>query len=135
MKIIDFEKKGNMVKFSLGDESLETWLGDDWDDAPYEHNAGYVYKEYISGYRVVVFDFDDIVFEPCDGVYNSHYSKEDMRERRVPCICVLRKEHIREHEYFFGFQDIVGNDKVERFYFGDLMEPENSTVIKRLPGA
>lgn len=45
MKIIDFERKGNLVRFYLGDDDLEEWYGDDWNDTPYEHNAGQVYDE------------------------------------------------------------------------------------------
>lgn len=30
MKIIDFERKGNLVRFYLGDDDLVEWYGDDW---------------------------------------------------------------------------------------------------------
>lgn len=43
MKIIDFERKGNLVRFYLGDDDLVEWYGDDWNDTPYEHNAERVY--------------------------------------------------------------------------------------------
>ena len=78
MKIIDFEKKGNVVRFYLGEQTenwgwtnpeykdytgkTPTWLkpsdryyGDDWDDKPYEHNAGTVYGEFIKGYKDIAF--------------------------------------------------------------------------------
>ena len=29
MKIIDFDKKGNIVRFYLGIDSIENWYGDD----------------------------------------------------------------------------------------------------------
>ena len=44
MKILDFELKGNVIKFYLG--NCNDWWGDDWDDRPYEHNAGKVYDQY-----------------------------------------------------------------------------------------
>lgn len=44
MKIIDFERKGNLVRFYLGDDDLHDWSGDDWNDTPYEYNAGQVYE-------------------------------------------------------------------------------------------
>ena len=126
MKIIDFKKKGNMVKFYLGQDDLEKWHGDDWNDTPYEHNAGTVYEEFVSGERVMVFGFDDVVFEPADGELNSPYCKDDMIARKVPCICVLRTEDFSENEYmYYGFKSIVGNDKVIRFYFGDKMDIES----------
>ena len=46
LKIIDFEKKGNVVRFYYGKDSLKEWYGDDWDDRPYEHNAGEVYHRF-----------------------------------------------------------------------------------------
>ena len=39
MKIIGWDRKGNVVRFALGDDNLEYWSGDDWNDSPYEHNA------------------------------------------------------------------------------------------------
>ena len=124
MKIIDFDKKGNMVKFYLGETNLEKWYGDDWNDTPYEHNAGGVYKEFVSATKVVVFDFDDVVLEPCDGAWqgNSDFCKDDMIARRVPCICVLKKDDKEEYAFYDSFREIVGNDKVIKYYFGDEMD-------------
>ena len=34
MKLLDLERKGNVVRFFLGADDLEKWWGDDWDDAP-----------------------------------------------------------------------------------------------------
>ena len=71
-KIIDFEVKGNVVRFYLGNKTDEwgwtnknykdrngntpdwlkpndTYYGDDWDDVPYEHNAGLVYDKFVKG--------------------------------------------------------------------------------------
>lgn len=39
MKIIGWNRKGNVVRFALGDDNLEYWSGDDWNSSPYEHNA------------------------------------------------------------------------------------------------
>ena len=47
MKIIDFDKKGNVVRFYLGEDVCNDYWGDDWNDAPYEHNAGTVYNRYV----------------------------------------------------------------------------------------
>ena len=124
MKIIDFEVKGNVVRFYLGQDDLKEWWGDDWDDCPYEHNAGTVYDEFVSGQRDIHFAFDDIVFEPCEGELNSPYTKEDMIKRRVPCICVLKKEHQDQPTgYYYSFKEIVGNINAVKYYFGDKMEP------------
>ena len=142
MQIIDFEKKGNVVRFYLGEktkdwgwankdfknskgetpdwlEPCDTYYGDDWDDAPYEHNAGRVYDEFIKGHKDIAFDFDDLVLEPCDGEYNSSWSKEDMREREVPCIIVVPKELIKDKYFSSDFNRWVANDKVHKYYMGD----------------
>ena len=129
MKIIDFEKKGNMVRFSLGKPELEEWWGDDWDDTPYEHNAGRVYDEYVEATRTIVFGFDDVVFEPCDGYDNSPWCKEDMIKRKVPCICVLKAEY-QDPDGYYDFRDIIGNDRIIKYYFGDEMLPDTKGDIK-----
>lgn len=37
MKIIDFERKGNLVRFYLGDDDLAEWYGDDWNEIGRAH--------------------------------------------------------------------------------------------------
>ena len=124
MKIIDFARKGNVVRFYLGEDNLENWYGDDWNDTPYEHNAGQVYDEYISGVKDIAFPFDSLVLEPQDDWHNSGNSswcKDDMRERNVPCIIVVPKEKV--HDWQDNFNFYVGMDSIQKFYFGDKMEP------------
>lgn len=121
MKIIDFERKGNVVRFYLGDDDCEDYQGDDWNDTPYEHNAGRVYDRYIKGYRDVMFPFDVLVLEPCDGQINSDWCKDDMKARNVPCIIAIKQN---EDEYYFpNFNTYVGRDDVVKYYFGDEMNP------------
>lgn len=124
MKILDFKKHGNVVRFYLGDDDLDDWTGDDWDDRPYEHNAGLVYDEYVRNHRDISFPFDDLVLEPCDGAYsmNSDYCKDDMKERRVPCLIVVPKA-ICQDSWLDAFHDWVGADGVLKFYMGDHMDP------------
>ena len=144
MKIIDFERKGNVVRFYLGEKTKDwgwtnpdykdlhgetpSWLkpkdiyyGDDWDDTPYECNAGQVYDEFIKGYKDIAFNFDDYVLEPCDGVENSHYCKDDMVARKVPCLIVVPKD-IYKNNWVYRFCDWVGRDGVKKYYFGDELE-------------
>ena len=123
MKIIDFARKGNVVRFYLGEDNLDLWYGDDWDDAPYEHNAGQVYDEYVSAVKDISFPFDALVLEPQDdwNYYgNSAWSKDDMVARKTPCIIVVPPEKINDIEDRFSFY--VGMDGVQRYYFGDKME-------------
>ena len=121
MKIIDFDKKGNVVRFYLGDDNCNDYWGDDWDDAPYEHNAGSVYGIYITKCIDMYFPFDSLVLEPQDDWRNngnSNYSKEDMKKGCVPCIVVIPSELAREtYDYTFGYW--VGSKNIEKFYFND----------------
>ena len=132
-KIIDFERKGNQVKFILGSTDLEKWYGDDWDDKPYEHNAGSVYDEFVLGEKIMTFDYYDAVLEPCSGTYNSPYSKDDMRSRRIPCIVVVNKELLKDHIAYWGNTDDIefaqyassaDNKLIQKLYFGDIIEME-----------
>ena len=120
MKIIDFKKKGNVVRFYLGDDNLNEWWGDDWNDVPYEHNAGAVYAEYVKSHKDLSFGFDSLVLEPADGVSNSYWSKEDMIHRAVPCIIVIPPEKVDDWQEDFQFY--VGMDGIKRFYFGDQLD-------------
>lgn len=117
MQIIDFERKGHLVRFYLGDSTADYW-GDDWDDVPYEHNAGRVYEEFIKGYKDVAFDFDALVLAPCNGEWNSPWSKQDMKDRKVPCLIVVPKEVVGD-SWDESFSYWVGCDGIKKFYFGD----------------
>ncbi len=123
VKIIDFEKRGNLVRFYLGKDDLEDWYGDDWDDAPYEHNAGVVYDEFVSGVQDIVFPFDMCVLEPRDEWRyngNSPYSKDDFKARSAPCIVVAKNDYEwMRNEY----TDALARKDSVRFYYGDPMEP------------
>lgn len=145
MKIIDFKKKGNVVRFYLGEKTEDwgwtrpdytrngttpDWLkpsdryyGDDWDDRPYEHNAGQVYEEFIKGYKDIAFDFDDLVLEPADGTWNciSYWCKDDMVAKKVPCIIVVPKE-VYKDSWDDAFDVWACTDGIKKYYFGDEME-------------
>lgn len=114
-EIIDWESKGNVVRFYLGKNGKQT--GDDWNDAPYEHNAGKVYDEFIEGFIDVNFGFDETVVEPCTGVSNSPYSKEDMIKRKVPCIVVGKMEWWED-----TFEKVLADSNSKKFYFGDAID-------------
>lgn len=123
MKIIDFEKKGNVVRFYLGEDACDDYFGDDWDDTPYEHNAGQVYEEYVVGYRDIAFPFDYAVLEPCDGHCNSSWCKDDMKARKAPCI-IVNPDPKWLHGDEFDYN--LGDKKTIKFYFGDKMEPSDT---------
>ena len=106
-EIIDWERKGNLVKFYLG-KNGEQW-GDDWDDVPWEHNAGRVYDEYIKGYEIIVIPFECHVYEP-----ERFFSKKDLINRIVPCIIASKK-------CYNTFQEALRDKKAKMYYFGDII--------------
>lgn len=154
--IIDFKVVGNTVRFFLGRKDFECgwinkdfidengkrpfWLkhnddyyGDDWDDVPYECNAGKVYDEFIIGIRDYYFDVDWIIVEPCSGEFNSVYCKNDFKKREIPCLIVIKNNLALKHEiedsfqYWHDFLINNGNGEeydaqdIEAFYFEDLL--------------
>ena len=123
MKIIDFERKGNVVRFYLGKDDLEDWHGDDWDDAPYEYNAGRVYDEFISGHIDIAFPYSADVLEPRDGCVNSPFCKDDMKARRVPCIIVVPEDMELDDWNTYDFARWACADGIQKYYFGDRMDP------------
>ena len=132
LKILDFNKKGSSVLFYLGDIEDNNYGGDDWDDKPYEHNAGTVYGNFVKAEVVLHLAFDTKVFEPCDGVVNSNYSKDDLKEGQVPCLVVLKAEDIRndvnEDYYGLGYDNVKELDESIKIYFNEKM----SDVIDRV---
>ena len=129
MKIIDFKKRGNLVRFYLGEDNLKDWCGDDWNDRPYEHNAGTVYERFEAGHCDVVFPFDMIVAEPCEDYrnhYNSEWCKDDMKERKVPCIVVVSRDDYWGEDEFGRF---IADANATKYYFGDKMDPSDEIQI------
>ena len=135
MKIIDFAKKGNVVRFYLGADDCDDYYGDDWDDTPYEHNAGPVYDRFVEDYVDVVFPFDWIVMQPSEDWHydgNTPYCKNDMKARHCPCIVAVSGEPQKttwEDSYtYWAASDAPG---VEKFYFGDRINPTENRLILR----
>ena len=156
LEIIDIARKGNLVRFYLGkkewkwgytnpnykDYKGETpdWLepsdiyyGDDWDDVPYEHNAGRVYDWFIKGYIDIAIGWECRIIEPYDGVINSKYSKEDFVNKKVPAIIILPKDFKKPSSYYetdeegnykdaFSFFNELEDDKIAKIYYGDSVE-------------
>ena len=123
MKIIDWRRNGNVVRLFLGRDNLDRWYGDDWNDRPYEHNAGSVYKEFVSGYFDLTFGFDEILVEPEHGHSNSPYCKDDFRTRAAPILVVLPK-----NEWTDDFEHALAHPKARRIYMGDKV-PDGFAVV------
>lgn len=129
MKIIDFIIRGNQVKFLLGADNCNDYWGDDWNDKPYEHNAGEVYDRFVEAYFVKTFPWDYLVREPADGARdgNSWYSKEDMIKRHVPCVVALDGKY--HDTWDDSFSAVVGNSKAIKYYFGDKIDEEKENIV------
>ncbi len=71
--------------------------GDDWEDFPYEHNAGRPYKwlppSAVPRYEVVKVAFEGDFKEPLDGHLNSPWSVEMINQRQVPWLAPDWIEH------------------------------------------
>lgn len=116
-EIIDYEYKGNVVRFYLG-KNGEQW-GDDWDD-PLD-NSGRVYEEHIGSTVDIFIPYDDFVLSPIDCGYrynNSWMTKEMMKKRELPCILVV-SEKAAEDRWDVTYDQFVGDDNIDKFYFGD----------------
>lgn len=102
LMVIDWHAIGNVVRFYLGEKGQNDYCGDDWDDAPYEHNAGKVYSEFISGYIDMAWDINTIVKEPCTGYCNSPYCKDDFKKRKVPVIVIHKVNAMADEKVYLG---------------------------------
>ena len=71
----------------------ENQWGDDWNDRPYEHNAGTPYRSYFDDNKEVPISIKEVYFDlpgwyemPCSNTDNSRYSVEYINCHRVPWI-------------------------------------------------
>lgn len=115
-RIVDADFSGNVVRIYLGPIWRHDYWGDDWDDAPYEHNAGIVYPEFVTAMLDVAFKFDCAVVEPCDGELNSSWCKKDMIEQRVPRFVVCDYKYLDSSWYADNFSYVVSNGHAVRVY-------------------
>lgn len=122
LMVIDWDRKGNVCRFYLGKKDLKDYWGDDWNDIPYEHNAGTVYDEFISGYIDMAWPYDSCVMEPCNGCCNSAYSKNMFKKREVPVIAVRHIDGEPPNSWEYErFTDFITNVS-EKIYLGDSAE-------------
>jgi len=65
--------------FAYFTDKFDKVRGDDWNDAPYEHNAGSPYAEF----NITVISFFGDFCTPDEGVCNSVYSVDDINNKKV----------------------------------------------------
>lgn len=153
LEIIDISRKGYLVRFYLGKKEGEwgytnpnykdykgqtpDWLkpsdiyyGDDWDDTPYEYNAGTVYEWFVKGYIDIAIGWECRIIEPHSGVLNNEYSKEDFVNKKVPALIILPKDFEIPSNYYepdedgkykdeFSFFNELKDTKIAKIYYGD----------------
>lgn len=156
LEVIDIGRKGNLVRFYLGKKgdkwgytnpnfkdssgNKPDWLkpsdiyyGDDWNDAPYDCNAGPVYEEFIKGYIDIAFGFECELLEPQAPMTYKYWSKDDMRDRKVPCLIILPvgyeypeiRYELHENDNYvpaFDFLTSLEDNRVAKIYFGDKVQ-------------
>lgn len=116
MKILDFECFGNIVKLYLG-ETVNGIYGDDWNDIPYEHNAGTVYDKFYTDTVEISFPLSTQVYEPCFGYDNSPYCKNDFLFRKVPFLLFGQLNDAWKYSDFEYLLDNVST--LNKLYIGD----------------
>lgn len=127
--LIDFEVKGNVIRLYFGNNP-DYW-GDDWDDRPYECNAGTVYSEYVEEIKDYAFDFDTAVLSPEEDWHyrgNSPYCKEDFKNRIAPCLIIGKNMDFFDLTY----SRVLGEDCsfFIKLYFGDLQTDVEQKISK-----
>lgn len=168
-QIIDIARKGNVVRLYLGEktekwgwtnpnykdytgktpewlEPTYTFYGDDWDDTPYEHNAGLVYDYFIKGTKDLFFPFNTVLLMPEDGILNSEYCKDDFVDRKVPYLIAISDAAIsllEMHSWEADSYSFVWNairkymkankgklpDGVTLYYLGDAVDCEKNVLF------
>jgi len=135
VKVIDFEKKGNVIRLFLGDVSCNDYWGDDWNDSPYEHNAGTVYDEYVRGYMDIAVPFDCAAVEASSDwvMYhgNTPYCKDDFKHRIVPCIIICPEQITQDEWAYPPFSKYVSDPRCFEIFYNDILDDE---YIKKLQG-
>lgn len=133
MKIIDFDEKGNVIRFYLGDDNCEDYWGDDWNDRGCTDR---VYGEFIKGWIDVCYPYDYDVLDPFnDWNYgnNSPFSKDDLKHGKTACIIAIKSDE--EDGWSVNFTEYVGDMRSDKFYFNDPVEKieqcKHLTVLER----
>jgi len=90
--------EGNWAYFTT--QKLEDQWGDDWDDAPYQHNAGDPYefgesdlKEGKTPWTITKVAIDEVFYTPC-GLLDSPYSVEQINSGVVPWLSDWKQDGI-----------------------------------------
>ena len=80
----------NLITLYFTNDMEKQW-GDDWDDIPYEYNAGEPYEHETDVFSIIVnTNWEDII-TPCTEYLNSPYSVKDINKGIIPWITIPRQ--------------------------------------------
>ena len=119
LDIIDIARDGNVVRYYLG-ENGKQW-GDDWNDAPYEYNAGPVYQEYVRAIVDIAYPWQYSVITPGDSYeVGAECSKKDMMHGYVAMV-ICKTDLLMDWNDDFSSAVALKDkkDEVKHIYFGD----------------
>ena len=119
MFVVDYEVKGNVVRFYLGDDP--NYEGYEWNNLEYAERNEYhrVYAKYILGYTDVVFPFHYTVLTPV-----GLWSRNDFKEAYVPAIIAADLRGLPDY-ITKSYDKMIGLPFVERYYFSEEMIPDH----------
>lgn len=86
---------GMIALYYMDKDAKDVW-GDDWDDIPYEHNAGEPYVRDGDTMKKVIIEaaFPSSMKVPCDEYDNSPYSVEMINTGEIPWVTFTEDGHI-----------------------------------------
>ena len=122
-EIIDCTIRGNVVHCYLGKNGTQT--SENWSERSYEEYAETVDKKYVGAVKDIYIPYDDVILTPADSrnswKYGCRHSKDDMKERKVPCFMVVPAKAYTDEYESDCFDRYSDNPEVRKYYFGDIL--------------
>lgn len=122
-KIIDWEVsadrlRGGILKLYFGDIDCEEYTGDDWNDRPYQLNAGPVYKEFTKKILYIIFNPELYSLDDAHELYDIDMSKNAIKNSENKLICRARYYQDAANSILYHLGDCVSfpNDAVKEYY-------------------
>lgn len=130
-KIIDI-KQHNVLRLYLANEDCNDYWGDDWNDTPFEHNAGPVYDKYIDATLDIYLPYDVVIAYPeNDYCYygNTPFSKEMFKEGLPRCFIYNRHNDWEMDYSYFTIENMLNEDEIHEpevvaIYFNQKIDRE-----------
>lgn len=92
-------------------DDVTTLWGDDWDDAPYEHNAEPPYTESSKDEKIdfiqVKVYLDSNAYTPCTDMTNSRYSVEQINKGITPWLSLEKGTTFKHLHAGARFEDVL----------------------------